>query len=335
MASVPWRAMTYAAIAVLFLAVIYAPDPNAKTFSTLSTEELIQSLSSPRDSVRRAASGQLIARAKTVVPQLERALPAADDSQRRGLFDILEELLLSSDPEIAENGEGALERLMMAPDRHVADGASQILVQNSTLRHTRAVIAFTELGGRLESTAAGQRGSLPTELSSWAIRASNGGGQPLAVLDKQWMGGDPGLKHLARMFPNETIALHLTDDAPVSKAGLAQLRARRDRLAIRHEQESCLGIIIDPRSPSHHVVIIGVVANSPAERGGLQTGDVIIDMEGQPVREFDDLGQQAMTHRPGELIRLTIRRNDRTIRLRMPLGSDFRTGRCQCVESSS
>jgi hypothetical protein len=327
MATLPLKPMIYAAAAVLFLAVVYAPDPNARTFSTLSTGELIEALSSSRETIRRAASGQLIARAKTVVPQLVEALPAADEAQLRGLFVILEELMLSNDAEVAESAESALERLTGDRDKRVADQAIEVLIFNSTLRHGRALLTFTELGGRLDESRWNRSG--PVEAATTTVRTP----MPLVVvIDSQWRGGDQGLLYLARMFPGEMIAVHITTDAPVTEAGVASLSASRNQLVVRREHDSCLGIILDTRSFSTVVNVAGVIHGSPAERGGLRTGDALIDIDGVPILQVEDVGRYLSSLSPGDFVRITLRRGSQTVRLRLALGSDFLTGRCHCNE---
>ncbi|HUQ70410.1 MAG TPA: PDZ domain-containing protein [Planctomycetaceae bacterium] len=330
MGSLPWKPMVYAALTVLFIAVVFVPDPNARELSTLTTDELVAALSSPRDTVRRAVSGQLIARAKTVVPNLLAALPTANDQQRRCLFDVLEELMLSSDPEVAESAESALERLSVHLDRQIADDALRLLQQNGTLRHGRAVMMFTELAGHLE--AAGGSPLPQSAAQTWSYYPNRDPVAPLAVLDSQWAGGDQGLKYVARMFPGEMLAVHITQDAPVSEEAIARLRTSRDRLTVRREFESCLGVIVDARSSAYHVTVAGVVADSPADRAGLRTGDAIVAIEGRSIEQFEDLIRHAVGRRPGDFVHLTLQRHNQTIRMRLALGSDFRTGRCRCVE---
>jgi hypothetical protein len=270
----------------------------------------------------------LIARAKTVVPHLIDALPAASDTQRRGMFDVLEELLLANDPEITEDAESALERLAVGDDRELADDAERLLSQNATLRHGRAIAMFTELGGLMENAAT----LASRDSASWSSRHLTATPQPLAVVDSHWRGGDQGLKYLTRMFPSEMLSVHITHDAPVSTKGITRMRESSRGLLVRREFEGCLGIVVDSRSTTRQVTINSVISGSPADQAGMQAGDAILSIEGTPIEVYEDLGRLTTIHQPGDYLRVRLRRNGQTIRLRMALGTDFRTGRCRCVE---
>ena len=52
-----------------------------------------------------------------------------------------------------------------------------------------------------------------------------------------------------------------------------------------------------------------VAANGPAARGGLQTGDVIVDIDGQPITSPEDLLAALRRHQPGDQITVTYLRN--------------------------
>jgi hypothetical protein len=330
MAGAIWKSVVGALIAAMFIAVALTPDPNARSLSTCTNDELIAMLSTGRTQVRRAVCGQLIARGKTVVPTLLAALPRADDLQRRGLFEVLEELLLSNDLVVAESAESALERLRADQDPVVSGDADQVLGLNSLFRHRRAVAQFSELGGHVEilNSRVLHRQDEGSVLDGLFSEAS----LPLALVDDHWTGGDQGLKYLARMFPNEMLAVHFTDDAPVTEEAIRRLRTGRERLLVRREHEGCLGVVVNVGSESTQVSVAGVLEHSPAERADIRVGDVILDFNGEPVRRYRDLTRQAANHRAGEFVQLRLQRGNATIRLRLALGSDFRTTRCQCLD---
>jgi S1-C subfamily serine protease len=59
------------------------------------------------------------------------------------------------------------------------------------------------------------------------------------------------------------------------------------------------------------VLITNVVPGSPAEKAGLQQGDVIIAIDNRPIRQDADVAKILDSHKPGDAIALTIVRNNR------------------------
>ncbi|MDX1967540.1 MAG: PDZ domain-containing protein [Planctomycetaceae bacterium] len=327
MRGVPWRSLTLALIGGILVAVAVVPDPSLQNLSNWSTPQLIAALDSDRPAVRRAVVRQLVARSKTVVPALESAADFAGEDRLSGLCEVLEELLLSSNSEAAENAEAALERMSRSRFQpQVSDAASQVLNSNVTLRHARALSKYLEAGGQFprgRSTrwpAGLDRALQPTQLLQSRI----------LILNEQWTGGDAGLQYVARVFPGETIALHVGSGVPVSKAALDQLLEVRRNTIIRREHESCLGIMVDPRNDFGAVRISDVVPFSPAAQAGLRRNDYLFQLGESPIRSFADLREQAALHPPGERVVILVRRGNREIRFKMPLGSDFGTGECRC-----
>ncbi len=60
-------------------------------------------------------------------------------------------------------------------------------------------------------------------------------------------------------------------------------------------------------------LITEVVANSPAAKAGLKSGDVIVAVAGEKVRNSNDLQMAIMYRRPGEWVTVTLVRDKRTI----------------------
>ncbi len=61
------------------------------------------------------------------------------------------------------------------------------------------------------------------------------------------------------------------------------------------------------------VVIVGVARNSPASRAGLQTGDVLQQINGQPVKTADDVQQAVENSTIGDSIPVNVNRNGRSL----------------------
>jgi predicted metalloprotease with PDZ domain len=67
------------------------------------------------------------------------------------------------------------------------------------------------------------------------------------------------------------------------------------------------------------IAVSSVAAGSPAQRAGLQREDLLVTLDGQPA--FGALSTWAQTHRPGDIIKLRVRRNNLSIDLSFAVGS--------------
>lgn len=58
---------------------------------------------------------------------------------------------------------------------------------------------------------------------------------------------------------------------------------------------------------------------SPADKGGLQVGDVVIEIDGDAIRSFDELVAQVRSRKPGDTVELTVLRDDKTTNIKVTL----------------
>lgn len=63
------------------------------------------------------------------------------------------------------------------------------------------------------------------------------------------------------------------------------------------------------------VVVVEVVAGSPAHRAGIRRGDVIVGLSGEPVNTMEELRAKLRSRQIGEMVRLDIVRGDRKVSL--------------------
>ncbi len=71
-----------------------------------------------------------------------------------------------------------------------------------------------------------------------------------------------------------------------------------------------------PQAAESEVRVIGVTEGSPAAVAGLQEGDVVLSMDGQPIRNIDDLINYTET-RKGQEVTLLVRRGEETTEIRL------------------
>jgi serine protease Do len=92
-----------------------------------------------------------------------------------------------------------------------------------------------------------------------------------------------------------------------------------------------LGIVVQPISPAmakalgqgdqaKGALVGDVSAKGPAQASGLERGDVILDINGQPVSDANDLRNTIAMMQPGETVKLKISRNGGTRDLSVKLG---------------
>lgn len=78
------------------------------------------------------------------------------------------------------------------------------------------------------------------------------------------------------------------------------------------ERDPCkvfIGVYTTDRALNEQGVrISGVIDNTPAQESGLQPGDIILALDGQPIATHPELRRERDKHRPGDLFHLTILR---------------------------
>ena len=86
------------------------------------------------------------------------------------------------------------------------------------------------------------------------------------------------------------------------------------------------GIGLEMWLPQYPAVLANVLADGPAEKAGLKAGDVVVAIDGKPIRYFSEL-QTYVTERPGQEVLVTVRRNGAESTHRVLTGSEMRDGK--------
>jgi S1-C subfamily serine protease len=69
-----------------------------------------------------------------------------------------------------------------------------------------------------------------------------------------------------------------------------------------------------------HVVIAGVLPGTPGERAGLRPGDVVLSVDEAPIGVRCDLYQRLWEHRPGEVVRFNVFRDNTVVEVAVQTG---------------
>ncbi|MCL2640983.1 MAG: S1C family serine protease [Phycisphaerales bacterium] len=85
-----------------------------------------------------------------------------------------------------------------------------------------------------------------------------------------------------------------------------------------------LGVMMDDMEgkDSSGAKITGVVSKSAAEQAGLKIDDVVTAVNGKPVKGAADLREAVHKYRPGDVIALTVKRDEKTLELKATLGAN-------------
>ncbi|MEO6784898.1 MAG: M6 family metalloprotease domain-containing protein, partial [Chthoniobacteraceae bacterium] len=116
---------------------------------------------------------------------------------------------------------------------------------------------------------------------------------------------------------NAAITIHITRDGkPLElKATLAAL----SRPKILPEHQPILGLRLYDRTEGDGLVVRTVAANSTQAKAGMKSGDVILKIDGSPIRNSFDIGIALADHKPGDKVKLTLVRDGKENDLDFPL----------------
>jgi S1-C subfamily serine protease len=81
-----------------------------------------------------------------------------------------------------------------------------------------------------------------------------------------------------------------------------------------------LGVQIRADIQTSGIVVVDVVAEGPADRAGLQVGDLVLKAGSYEPKDTDDLIRHVASHRPGQYLLLSIQRDDEKRTVKVKLG---------------
>ena len=81
-----------------------------------------------------------------------------------------------------------------------------------------------------------------------------------------------------------------------------------------------LGCVPDASASAEGVSLLSVAPESPAEKAGLQSADVLVKFGDADIRSFADLDRALRDHQPGDEVAVVVRRGSEEVSLTVVLG---------------
>ncbi|MBX6315245.1 MAG: M20/M25/M40 family metallo-hydrolase [Isosphaeraceae bacterium] len=91
--------------------------------------------------------------------------------------------------------------------------------------------------------------------------------------------------------------------------------------ASRGGSTAYLGTIPNYSGGNEGVLLDGVNEGSPADKGGLKKGDIIIRFDGSPIDNVEDYMRAITKHKPGDTVEIVVKRDGKEVPLKVTLGS--------------
>ena len=272
--------------------------------------EWIEQLAAEQFAQREAATRSLAAAGQTAIEPLRAAIRRGDLEVSSRAIEILREMLASEDAELAAAAEQAVEALAEGSDPAVAGMAE-------------ATLGFHTLG--LAEAARAKLESLGATITDNPLPGGQRG--LLVIFNAKWTGNSQDLRLLTRLRGVAQVGVHGVPLDAVSLAVLGRLRGIEQMQlygtgasdpAIAALAEKLPDTKIDVRKGGKLGVagqsVIGpclithVQEGSAAADAGLQIGDIVLNIDGAPVANFESLTDVVGRRGPGDKIELDIER---------------------------
>ena len=288
------------ALAVAGMLPATAADPD----TAIATA--IEQLGDEQFANREAASQQLAAFGAAAVEPLVAAAATTDPERALRAVDILRQFLAREEDDLAAAAEAGLEQLAGKDDLAIAQRAEVALDFHDA---TQAVSARTMLE---------QLGATFDEAGPFGLRVE---------IDENWQGDSRSLRLLTRLRQLTYVSFHGVRLDEKDATTLSRLR-RVERIdlfgagfsdeVVADLQRRLPGAEIDVRKGGKlgiagapligQCLISGVQAGSAADKAGLRPQDIIVEIDGRPVPDFNACTELIGQHGPGETVKLLVER---------------------------
>ncbi len=285
-------------------AAVAAPPPPAQI------AEWVAALGAPQYSQREAATRGLIEAGPAALEPLRKAIDSGDLEVSTRAIEVARAMLGGEDAAVTTAAEAFLQSLAEGDDPSLAHMAESTLDFHALGRAEAARAELEALGAEFTRTF------LPT-----------GQPGPHVKLDSRWRGGSADLRLLSRVPGLLIVSLHgvKIDDAAVpilgrlrhaarielygtgvTEAQVAALAEKLPETTIEVRKGGKLGVGGQPNPGP--CLITQVQEDSAAEKAGVQVGDIVAAVDGQPVANFEALTDHVGERGPGEKVTLDIQR---------------------------
>jgi hypothetical protein len=312
-------------LAALLVAPAAADEAKPQSIGDTQIATLIGELDSDRYQVREEASQQLLA---VGVAALDPLLAAANGDRPepadRAVW-ILRKIGTSEDRQVAL---AALDRLVRLKGRPAV--VAEARLAQSRLRELACQEMLARLGGRL--TILGPTlGITPQEIGQIrVIRVELGDewrGTPddlkcLASLDQhqyfRFVGSAVGDAEIKLFESKENLLLLQVFNSRVTPDAVDSLKQHQPKAIVYVRNRALLGI--SGESNPDGVLVARVENGTGAAAAGIAMGDVIMKIDGKPLKDFDRLTALIAQHVPGDQVDVTILRGKEVLTKRATLG---------------
>lgn len=282
-----------------------ATPSNSASPADPAISRLILQLASDSFEAREKATRELMeAGGKAVEPLAAAALKGESLEVTCRAVRILQAIYAEGDDDTFDRVESALNQLVNSLNPQAARRAAEALRSRQATRQERAIARIIELGGSVDLE----------QLPNGVQRGPNG--EPLIKVVKllsHWKGGDAGLEQVKRLTLSPTQLpppLYVIRGAKVSQEALDAFSKERPQFRIEH-RGPILGVSDSPLSGRGCEIGL-VTEDSPADKAGLQSGDIIVKYDGRDVKRFTDVVELNLSKVAGDKVKVEIIRRDET-----------------------
>lgn len=302
------------------------------------TRRIILQLASEDFTVRQHATRQLRSTGRAALPLLESAALESPTDVAAQIVALLEQMFVTSCPDLADEAERTLERLAATGDPNAGRRARIVLVGNQQLRQKRAIAAIRDYGGKVDYLDVREsQGNIFFNVPGDGIEIP---GQSPAIIRiwllEDWSGGTEGLWHVGRLEDSWSARVWGMEVTNVRGNGLKSedvqaLAARLPRVRIL-ERGASLGIQCHSLDPCQ---VMEIVPEGAAERAGILAGDIIRRLDDTRITSFNDLVNELLHRNPNENVTLQIDRYGQLMQVEVTLGGwrNLVTGRDEPPET--
>lgn len=139
-------------------------------------------------------------------------------------------------------------------------------------------------------------------------------GDVVTAIGGQATNGEHGLRGvLGGLQAGETVAVQYLRGGQPMEVQLTLGEKEYTRWVLNEERNPCkvfIGVYVGGQaSAGRGVQVTGIIGKTPAEAAGLQSGDIILAMDGVPVNNNEELLAERDKHEPGQEFTLSVLRN--------------------------